>query len=658
MKFHSVLMLFALVGCDKGDDSSGGGGGGGDDSNPPGNEDADNDGYDVTEDCNDGDAAINPGATEVCDGVDNDCADGVDVGATDATDYYADGDADGYGAGKATASCDAIAGQVANGDDCDDANAAVNPAAVEICDDLDADEDCDSLIDDEDDSLDTSTATEVAYVDGDGDGYGTGKKTAVCDVGAGYSLTPGDCDDASIAANPGAAEVCGDAVDDDCDGEANTCRYSGAVDPTKDPAAHIRGFSGIGLGFDATAAGDMNGDGIGDLALATNGNGAFIVAGPVSGTIDALKATAEIDNSGSGDGVGHDVQGIGDQDGDGYDDLLVEAYTYPSYSYTGRAYVVHGPVSGVNLVDDVSSATITGDYSYDYLSWYPSAGDVNGDGVVDVMVGAPGTNASTGVSYIYYGPVSGDLSTADASVAFTGLSTNDWTGGCNAANGDINGDGIDDVLVSAEQTDYLDTDDGVAWLFYGPVSGAYSVKEADAPFYGAPYNTHLGWFSSIGGDLDGDGLDDVVVSAPYSSDGYVYVVYGDSVSSDNDVTKAAGAYIAGDSGSYQTFGNYLDSSGDLDSDGNDDLAVGSSSAGGGTGIAWVFYGPVSGTLEASVDASFTVTGDSGQGMGSSAVFVGDVTGDGADDLEIGASNTTVSSSYGSGVALILEGTAE
>src|SRR5262249_35077396 len=118
MKLHSVLVLFALVGCsDKGDDSSGGGNGGGDDSTPPGNEDADNDGFDVTEDCNDGDATINPDAKEICDGVDNDCANGIDDGVT--TPFYADTDADGYGAGKATDACEAPKGFVDNADDCD-----------------------------------------------------------------------------------------------------------------------------------------------------------------------------------------------------------------------------------------------------------------------------------------------------------------------------------------------------------------------------------------------------------------------------------------------------------------------------------------------------------------------------------------------------------
>ncbi len=664
MKLPSVLILFALVGCsDKGDDdSNGGGNGGGDDSNPPSNEDADNDGFDASEDCNDGDPAVNPDATEICDGVDNDCKDGVDVGATDATDYFVDGDADGYGAGAATASCDAIKGQVTNADDCDDANALVNPAAIEVCDDLDTDEDCDSKSDDADDSVDASTATGVAYVDSDGDGYGIGKKIPVCDVGAGYSSIGGDCDDVSSAANPGAPEVCGDTVDDDCDGEANSCRYSGDIDPA-DAYAHLKGMGGQYLGYDSTPAGDVNGDGVDDLLVATGTGseayGAYLYNGPVSGTVESKSASAYIANASKSDGTGVDVQGIGDQDGDGYDDVMITAGMNLTSGYSGGAYVILGPISGTASADDAASATIAGEASA-YVGWYPSAGDVNDDGTVDLMLGAPGTNSQTGVTYIFYGPVtSGDLTSADdADASFSGLSGSDWTGGCNAANGDVDGDGVDDVLVSAEQSDHLDIDDGASYLFYGPVSGDYTVDEADTTFLGGLAYTHLGWFSSIGGDLDGDGLHDVALTAPYLVDGAVYIAYGDEIggSSEFDVSKASGI-VWGDKGSIQQFGYYMDTAGDLDSDGHDDLAVGSYVSDGTNGTAWMFYGPVSGTMYAS-DASFAVHGDKGQGMGASTVFVNDVTGDGADDLAVGAHYTNLGGSYGAGIVLVFNGTAE
>ena len=656
MKFPSVLMLFALVACDKGDDSSGGGGGGGgDDSSAP--TDADNDGFDVGEDCDDGDASVHPDAEEICDGIDNDCADGIDVGATDMTDYFADGDADGYGAGAATASCEPIAGQVANGDDCDDANNLIHPAATEICDELDTDEDCDDLSDDADDSLDTSTATLTVYVDGDGDGYGIDGKVAACDLATGFSAVAGDCDDLSSAANPGAAEVCGDKVDDDCDGAANSCRYSGAIDP-EDAYARVKGYPSIYLGTETTAAGDLDGDGFDDLAVATNFQGVFVFAGPISGTIEASKTvTGEITNTTSGDGIGHDVQGLGDQNGDGFDDLMIEAYSWGGSM--GRAYFVLGPITGTEAADEAAVATITGSTSGDYMSWYPSAGDVNGDGIIDPMLGSPGPGGTAGESYVFFGPVtSGDLTAEDAGASFVGVASDDWTGGQNAANGDVDGDGTDDVLVSAEQTDYAGSDDGAAWLFNGPVEGEYSVDEGDTLFHGAPSGTHLGWFSAIDGDLDGDGLDDVVLSAPSGGDGSVYVVSGADIAgaSEIDVAKADG-YIVGDSGSYQAFGNVLDAGGDLDSDGNDELTVCSAGAG-GTGVAWTFYGPVSGSLEATKGASFTVTGESGQGMGSTCIFVGDVTGDGAEDLAVGAANTSIGGSFGTGILLLFNGTAK
>jgi hypothetical protein len=669
MKFHSVWMLFAFAACsDKGDDSSGGGDGGDDssvddsavdDSGTPA-EDADKDGYDVDSDCNDGDPAIHPGATEVCDGVDNDCADGIDVGAADATDYFVDSDADGYGTGAATSSCEVLKGQVTTDGDCDDENKAINPSAVEVCDDLDTDEDCDTLVDDEDDSVDLKTATLFLYADADGDGYGvTGSKIQACDVGGGLSSNADDCDDASGAIHPFAAEVCDDANDEDCDGVADACRFSDEIDAT-DADAHLLGYDSLYLGYDVSPAGDMNGDGFGDIAVATNsGKGAFVFAGPIGGSMGAADALAKFDRPASGVSIGDDVQGIHDQDGDGYDDLLV------SSSGSSVGYIELGPVSGAESIDKTADATITGDAG-DYMSWYPSAGDVNGDGVFDPMLGAPASNGSYGAAYIFFGPVtSGDLTAADAGASFIGLNSNDWTGGCNAANGDVNGDGIDDVLVSAEQSDYGDPsntfyDDGLAYLFYGPVSGEYSVKEADTRFLGGAAGTHLGWFSTLGGDVDGDGSYDVTLSAPNTGDGTVYVAYSTQIKgvSDFDVAKA-GATIIGDPGYSQKFGYYLDTAGDLDTDGNDDLAVGSYPSNGYLGTAWTYYGPITGALEATADASFVMYGTSTiQYVGASTVFVHDVTGDGADDLAIGAHNAILGKGtiYGAGMVMLLNGT--
>jgi hypothetical protein len=644
-----TTLAFLLACTDKGSDSSRG-----DDS--AAGVDADKDGF-FADDCDDGDPAIHPGATETCDGVDNDCDGTVDAGASDAIEYWTDADGDGYGASPSTTSCEPVTGSVENGDDCDDARVDVNPDATEICDDLDTDEDCDTLVDDDDDSVDASTMT-VWYADADGDGYGDAtKSTTACDLAAGYAAASGDCNDANDAINPGAAEVCGDSVDDDCDGsEVDGCPWLGSVDSITAEVILSDALGNDQLGYDVVPAGDTNGDGTGDLLVGAYGNGgkAYVFFGPLS-TATAADADAELDSETFGDNAGVRNAAIGDQDNDGYDDLAVSAYNYAAGA--GTLYVVLGPVTGTATIDTVAAAQLTGDTIGEAFGWEPSSGDVDGDGVRDVVAGAPILDSTRGASYLFYGPITtGALSPTDADATFEGTATGDWTGGSNAASGDIDGDGIADVVVGAEQTDEKGTDNGAAWLFYGPVSGTHDVTDADVHVGGDTAGAHLGWTVETNGDLDGDGQDDLVVAAPsWGTFGYVYLFYADTVSAtDEVVVAAADASIVGeDPGDY--LGSILDAGGDLDSDGSDDLAASATPHAAGNGAVYLFYGPISGALD-STKADFTMSGDFGEYLGTGLAFA-DLDGDTVDDFAVGAYGHSDASAYFAGAVYAWFGTA-
>ena len=184
------------------------------------NDDDDNDGFSENDgDCNDGDSSIYPNATEICDGIDNNCDGNIDEGLT-TIDYYPDLDGDGYGDSSAvpTSVCSALqpAGYLDNALDCDDSNASINPDATEVCDGVD--NDCDGLVDDDDPSV---TGQTTYYVDVDEDGYGDINDTGegyCSDPGTGYSLNNDDCDDSNASINPEATEVPDNGIDEDCDG--------------------------------------------------------------------------------------------------------------------------------------------------------------------------------------------------------------------------------------------------------------------------------------------------------------------------------------------------------------------------------------------------------------------------------------------------------
>ena len=167
------------------------------------------------EDCDDGDADINPDADEVCDGVDQDCDEAIDEDAVDASIFYADDDEDGFGdADSALASCEQPDGYTSNTLDCDDTDADISPNGTEVCNGTD--DDCDESVDEE------STDALTWYADADDDGFGDALFTlSACEQPDGYTDNDADCDDDALTGgdvNPDADEVC-NGIDDDCDAD-------------------------------------------------------------------------------------------------------------------------------------------------------------------------------------------------------------------------------------------------------------------------------------------------------------------------------------------------------------------------------------------------------------------------------------------------------
>ena len=169
-------------------------------------------------DCDDANSNSNPGAIELCNGLDDDCDSTVDEDdASDAMTWYQDADADGYGdPDEATLACTVPSGYLADNTDCNDYSADRYPGADEYCNGFD--DDCDGTVD-ENYALDTL----VYYTDADGDGYGDATITQVaCNPSMGWTSDATDCDDTDSSINPGESDWCADGVDNDCDGADET----------------------------------------------------------------------------------------------------------------------------------------------------------------------------------------------------------------------------------------------------------------------------------------------------------------------------------------------------------------------------------------------------------------------------------------------------
>ncbi|MDP2317239.1 MAG: MopE-related protein [Pseudomonadota bacterium] len=600
--------------------------------------DLDVDGWSACQDCDDADADTSPSAEETCNGSDDDCDGDTDEDAADALAWYADVDGDGFGDDASfDLACDAPAGAVAVGGDCDDATSAVNPGEPEDCATPD-DDDCDG-----DTNLSGIGCTDW-YADGDGDGYGAETGACLCEAEEPYVVAVAlDCDDADLAVNPDAVEVCGNGADDDCDDAAPGCGVAGERSLVEADGRIDGAAASDGLGTSLASPGDLDGDGLDDLLVGAPGvdDGAmgagavYLFGGPVTGT-----STADADQTWLGEAENDNVGGAmvaGDFDGDGLQDLVFGApYESSAGALAGAVYLLLGPAVGGSLSS--ADARYLGADADDYAGISLAASpDSDGDGDEELAVGASREtleSGGAGAVYVFDTTPLGTGAVADAPGLLVGATNGDFFGRALVA-GDMDGDGLGDLAVGAYGDDGATLNGGAVYLYLGPIGGRVETAGADGVRYGLGSSDFAGYALAVG-DTDADGYDDLVVGASGNDDGganagAAYVVRGPMLGTsfvDDDATllgeprDGAGLALA---------------VGDLDDDGFDDVAV--SSEGtlyGSAGAAWVAYGPLAG-VSSLQDAEALLIGETaGDDAGTALAIPGDLDGDGFGDLVVGA----------------------
>lgn len=377
------------------------------------------------------------------------------------------------------------------------------------------------------------------------------------------------------------------------------------------------------LGIAVSSAGDVNGDGTGDIIIGGSGandnrGDSYIIFGQSSFSEDfdlrSLDGTNgfKVDGITEGDFFGTAVSRAGDLNGDGIDDIVIGANFVDANGNdnAGASYVIFGQDGGFS--EDIDLTTLDGTNGFVVNGVNPnhrsgvsvsSAGDLNGDGVEDLLIGAPeadpGGRENAGTTYVVFGQTGGfgaelDLSTLDGANGFTlnGIVAGDVSGFSVSAAGDVNNDGFADIGIGAPFADVNNTNAGQGYILFGTATGftesSFSLSSLNGTngfaLNGIDIDNQLGTSVAAAGDVNNDEIDDFVISAVGANNeaGTSYVVFGQE-------TEFAGTLNLSDLNINQGFaidgivetdrsGESVGGLGDVNGDGIDDLLVGAPQA--------------------------------------------------------------------------------